>query len=119
MLSDEYRYRVLKELEINPRISQRALAQALGISLGKANFCVQALIEKGFVKAKNFKNSDNKQAYAYLLTSRGLEEKASITLKFLKSKMSEYEALKAEIERLQSEASSTDGIVQEAQGREI
>jgi EPS-associated MarR family transcriptional regulator len=110
MLTDEYRYRVLKELEINPRISQRALAQALGISLGKANFCVQGLIEKGFVKAKNFKNSDNKQAYAYLLTSRGLEEKACITLKFLKTKMAEYEALKAEIERLQQETSCADSI---------
>ena len=104
MLSDEYRYRILKELETNPQVSQRGLAKALGISLGKANFCIQALIEKGFVKVKNFKDSDSKQAYIYLLTPRGLEEKASITLKFLKSKMQEYEALKDEIAQLQQEA---------------
>ncbi len=104
MLTDEYRYRILKELEANPEISQRELAKGLGISLGKANFCIQALIEKGFVKAKNFKNSQNKKAYIYLLTAKGIEEKASITLEFLKYKMAEYQALTAEIERLQREA---------------
>lgn len=108
MLTDEYRYRILKKLETNPEVSQRELAKELGISLGKANFCIQALIEKGFVKAKNFKNSQNKKAYIYLLTAKGIEEKASITLKFLKLKMAEYQALKAEIEHLQLEAKFTN-----------
>lgn len=104
MLTDEYRYKILKELEANPEISQRELAKGLGISLGRANFCVQALIERGFVKARNFQNSQNKKAYMYYLTPKGMEAKASITLQFLKCKMAEYQTLKAEIERLQDEA---------------
>ena len=104
MLSDEYRYKILKELEANPEISQRELAKELGISLGKANFCIQALIEKGLIKARNFKNSHNKKAYIYYLTPKGIEDKASVTVQFLKIKMTEYYELKAEIERLQQEA---------------
>ena len=104
MLTDEYRYKILKELEENPEVSQRELAKRLGISLGKANFCIQALIEKGYVKAKNFHNSQNKKAYIYFLTPKGIEEKASITLRFLKCKMADYQALKTEIEGLQQEA---------------
>ena len=104
MLTDEYRYKILKELESNPEISQRELAKGLGVSLGKANFCIQALIEKGFIKAINFRNSRNKKAYIYFLTPKGIEEKASITLQFLKYKMAEYQTLKAEIEHLQREA---------------
>ena len=105
MLTDEYRYKILKELEANPKISQRELAKGLGISLGRANFCVQALIERGFVKARNFQNSQNKKAYIYCLTPKGIEARAGITLQFLKYKMAEYQALKTEIERLQVEAS--------------
>ena len=108
MLTDEYRYKILKELEANPEISQRELAKGLDISLGKANFCIQALIEKGFIKAKNFKNSQNKKAYIYYLTPKGIKAKASITLKFLKYKMVEYQALKMEIEHLQCEAKLID-----------
>lgn len=104
MLTDEYRYKILRELETNPEISQRDLARGLGISLGKANFCIKALIEKGLIKANNFRNSQNKKAYFYYLTPKGMEEKASITLRFLKCKMAEYEALKAELEQLQGEA---------------
>jgi len=104
MLTDEYRYKILKQLELNPDISQRDLARELGISLGKANYCIQALIEKGLVKTRNFKNSQNKKAYIYLLTPKGVEAKASITLKFLKYKMTEYQALKAEIQHLEQEA---------------
>ena len=111
MLTDEYRYKILKELEANPEISQRELAKGLGISLGKANFCIQALIEKGLVKAKNFRNSQNKKAYIYLLTPRGIEEKASITLQFLKYKIAEYQALKTEIEHLQHEARLIDHAI--------
>ncbi len=108
MLSDEYRYKILKELETNPEISQRELARILGISLGKANFCIQALIEKGLIKAKNFRNSSSKKNYIYFLTPKGIEEKASITLQFLRYKMSEYQALKTEIEILQREAKLID-----------
>ena len=104
MLSDEYRYKILKRLEANPEISQRELAGELGISLGRVNFCVQALIEKGLIKAKNFRNSKNKKGYAYLLTPRGIEEKAKITVEFLKIKIAEHEALTKEIKGLREEA---------------
>jgi EPS-associated MarR family transcriptional regulator len=104
MLSDEYRYKLLKRLEANPEISQRELAGELGISLGRVNYCIQALIEKGLVKANNFRNSKNKKGYAYLLTPRGIEEKARITVQFLKVKVAEHEALKKEIKSLREEA---------------
>lgn len=106
MLTDEYRYKILKLVEIKPEISQRELARELGISLGKANFCLKALIEKGFLKATNFRNSQNKLAYMYLLTPNGIEEKSSITIKFLKAKMKEYELLQTEINLLMQEAKS-------------
>jgi len=104
MLSDEYRYKILKSLEANPEISQRELAGELGISLGRVNYCIQALIEKGLVKANNFRNSKNKKGYAYLLTPRGIEEKAKITVLFLKVKIAEHAALTKEIKSLQQEA---------------
>ncbi len=104
MLTDEYRYKILRQLEANPEMTQRDLAKELGISLGKANFCIQALIKRGFIKANNFRNSQNKIAYMYYLTPKGIEAKASITLQFLKYKMAEYQALKTEIEHLQQEA---------------
>lgn len=104
MLSDEYRYKILKRLEANPETSQRELAGELGISLGRVNYCLQALIEKGLVKAGNFRNSRNKKAYAYLLTPRGLEDKARITVQFLKLKLAEHEALTIEIRKLREEA---------------
>ena len=104
MLCDEYRYKILKRLEANPEISQRELAGELGISLGRVNYCIQALIEKGLVKANNFRNSNNKRGYAYLLTPRGIEEKARITVQFLKIKIDEHEALTKEIKGLRQEA---------------
>ena len=104
MLTDEYRYKILKLVEAKPEISQRELAQQLGVSLGKANYCLKALIEKGLLKATNFRNNKNKLAYMYLLTPSGIEEKASITLRFLKYNMQEYELLQAEIEELRREA---------------
>lgn len=104
MLTDEYRYKILKQLEAYPEMTQRDLAKELGISLGKANYCIQALIEKGLIKANNFRNNQNKKAYMYYLTPQGMEAKASITLQFLKCKMAEYQALKTEIENLQDEA---------------
>jgi EPS-associated MarR family transcriptional regulator len=104
MLSDEYRYKILKYLEANPEMSQRELAGELGISLGRVNYCVQALIEKGLVKANNFRNSKNKKGYAYLLTPRGIEDKAKMTVQFLKVKLAEHEALTKEIKSLREEA---------------
>ena len=106
MLSDEYRYKILKQLEINPHISQRELAGILGISLGRVNYCIQALIEKGLVKASNFRNSSNKKSYAYLLTPKGIKEKSKITMLFLKIKLAEHETIKKEIEALQEEAAN-------------
>ena len=110
MLTDEYRYKILKILEANPEISQRDLARELDISLGRVNFCVKALIEKGLLKATNFRNSQNKLAYMYFLTPKGLEEKSVITARFLKLKILEHAALQAEIEELRKDANQTIGI---------
>jgi EPS-associated MarR family transcriptional regulator len=104
MLTDEYRYKILKLVSDNPEISQRELAQQLGVSLGRVNYCIRALMEKGLVKATNFRNSKNKLAYMYLLTPHGIEEKAAITLRFLQFKMQEYENLQSEIEELRRDA---------------
>jgi EPS-associated MarR family transcriptional regulator len=104
MFDDNTSYGLLKTLEDNPSLSQRDMAKRLGISLGKVNFCLNALVEKGCLKVNNFRNSDNKLAYAYLLTPHGLEEKARITVRFLKYKMQEYEQLRAEIKELKLEA---------------
>jgi EPS-associated MarR family transcriptional regulator len=104
MLTDEYRYKLLQLLEANPQISQRELARSLGISLGKVNYCLNALIEKGLVKARNFKNNKAKRAYIYYLTPRGFQEKAQVTVRFFRQKMAEYEALRSEIEALRREA---------------
>src|SRR5674476_583009 len=103
MLDETTNYKLLKLLEAQPQLSQRQLAQELGVSLGKVNFCLKALSEQGLLKATNFRNSKNKLAYMYLLTPNGIEEKASITLRFLKHKMQEYESLEAEIEELRRE----------------
>lgn len=103
MLGDEMRYRLMRLLEANPGMSQREAARELGISLGRLNYCVQALVRKGWVKATRFKNSRNKAAYMYLLTPRGIEEKASLTLAFLQIKTREYEMLRAEIEQIRQE----------------
>ena len=104
MFDDTTSYGLLKTLENNPSLSQRDLAKRLGISLGKVNYCLNALVEKGCLKVNNFRNSDNKLAYAYLLTPRGVEEKARFTVLFLKCKMQEYEQLRAEIIELKLEA---------------
>lgn len=103
MLSDEARYKILKTLEANPDISQRQLAVELGISLGKVNFCINALIQKGMIKARNFSKSDKKVHYLYVLTPSGIESKAALTKRFLASKIAEYTALKSEIAQLQKE----------------
>jgi len=96
-------YKLMRLIEQSPEISQRELAKALGISLGKANYCVKALIEKGWVKANNFRHSANKLGYAYLLTPEGIEQKAVLTKNFLQRKMQEYEALQQEIRELKKD----------------
>jgi len=100
MASEEMRYKLMRLLDANPKLSQRDAARELGISLGKVNYCVRALIRKGWVKASRFKNSRSKAAYMYLLTPEGIEQKASLTLEFLRIKTREYEVLRAEIEQM-------------------
>ena len=100
----EAHFKVLRLLEGNPQMNQRDLAAAAGVSLGKTNYCINALLEKGLIKVQNFKSSKRKLAYAYLLTPAGIAEKATLTQRFLTRKMEEYDALKAEIEQLKQEA---------------
>lgn len=107
MLSDETRYKILKRLQLDPDVSQRTLAAELGISVGKVNYCLKALMQKGLVKANNFRGSENKQAYLYFLTPKGIEEKTRVTFRFLKYKMTEYKTLKDEIEDLKREVTKS------------
>jgi EPS-associated MarR family transcriptional regulator len=102
-LPDESYLRVLRLLEENPHMNQRELAQALGVSLGKTNYCMKALLDKGLIKMQNFRGSQNKLAYAYLLTPSGIAAKADLTARFLKHKIAEYENLRKEIEALRRE----------------
>lgn len=104
LLTDEIRYQLLKHLEQNPSLTQRELAEVLGVSLGKTNYCLNSLIEKGWVKARNFRRNKKKLGYAYLLTPKGMEEKAQVTLQFLKIKQKEYDHLVKELEALREEA---------------
>ena len=100
---EDLRFRVLRLLQENPEMSQRDIATAVGISVGGVHYCLNALVEKGMVKLGNFSAANDKRRYAYLLTPKGLTEKAALTSRFLKRKMEEYEALKKEIETLQTE----------------
>jgi EPS-associated MarR family transcriptional regulator len=104
MLDETTHYGLLKTLEENPGLSQRDLAKRLGVSLGKVNYCLNALVEKGSLKINNFRNSNNKLAYAYLLTPQGIESRARMTVEFLQYKIYEYERLRGEIEELKREA---------------
>lgn len=103
-LHDETHLKVMRLLESTPNINQRKLAESLCLSLGKTNFCLNALLDKGLVKMENFRTSTRKLNYAYLLTPSGIAEKATLTQRFLKLKMEEYDALRAEIEQLKQEA---------------
>lgn len=102
-LQEDTYFRVMRILQENPDLTQRELADKLGISVGGLNYCLKALMDKGMVKMKNFASSKNKFGYVYVLTPSGMAEKAAITQRFLKRKMDEYEALKAEIETLRRE----------------
>ena len=105
---EEIQFSVLRRLHETPKVSQRALAKDLGVSLGTINYCFQALVEKGLVKTQNFSQSKNKLRYAYLLTPAGVAEKSKLTAEFLRRKVAEYEALRAEIEALTSEVAFTN-----------
>ena len=100
----EAHFRVLRLLEGNPQMNQRDLAAAAGVSLGKTNYCINALLDKGLIKMQNLKSNKRKLAYAYLLTPAGIAGKAALTQRFLARKMEEYDALRAEIEQLKQEA---------------
>ncbi len=104
-LQEDTYFRVMRLLEAKPDLSQRQLAEALGVSVGGLNYCLKALIQKGFVKVGNFRRSKNKFGYVYLLTPAGASEKARLTASFLQRKMQEYEVIKAEIEALTNDSS--------------
>lgn len=110
-LQEDTYFRVMRLLQENPDLTQRELAQKLGVSVGGLNYCLKALMEKGLVKMQNFQQSKNKFGYVYVLTPRGISEKAALTNRFLKRKLEEYEALKAEIEALRK-----DTVIHELQG---
>ena len=107
-MQEEAHLKVMRTIDANPQISQREIAAELGISLGKTNYCLRALTDKGFVKARNFRRSTNKIRYFYQLTPKGLEHKARLTLKFLERKRREYEALRHEIEMLSLETKTSN-----------
>ena len=108
-------FRVMRLLQDNPQMTQRELAHALGISLGGVNYCMKALIAQVWVKIQNFRNSQRKIAYAYLLTPKGITEKAALTTGFLRRKMQEFEGLKAEIRSLQQDLGKTSPASQAAE----
>jgi len=107
-IQEEARFQILRLVHENPELTQRELCERVGISLGAVNYCLRALIERGFVKASNFSRSPNKLGYAYVLTPAGIAEKTSLTARFLKRKVDEYEALKIEIQVLTDEVARND-----------
>ena len=116
-LPDDLRYQALKHLQDNPGLTQRELAERLGVSLGRTNYCLRALIDKGLLKAANFRNSQNKRGYLYKLTPNGLQEKTAMALRFIQRKERERVELLREIDELQRDlqASTTGSTGEEAQ----
>jgi EPS-associated MarR family transcriptional regulator len=116
-IQEDTHFRIMRILQENPDLTQRELAEKLGISVGGLNYCINALIEKGFVKMGNFSKSKNKFKYVYLLTPQGIAEKVSLTSRFLKRKMEDYAALKVEIESLKLEVGEdhSEGFKKRAQ----
>ena len=104
MNSQDIRLDLLRKLESNPQSTQRELSREMGVSLGKVNYCIKKLTEKGLIKLSNFTHNQNKMGYAYLLTPQGIEEKSRLTFSFLKRKVIEYEVLKKEIDALKLES---------------
>ena len=109
-MKDEITYKLLKLIEAEPHLSQREIAQEMGVSLGKTNYCLKALIDKGFIKFQNFYNNKKKSAYIYFLTPKGIEEKAEVTYRFLQGKIKEYEDIRQEIEKLKIETAEYKDI---------
>lgn len=109
-MKDEIAYKLLKLIEAEPHLSQREIAQKMGVSLGKTNYCLKALVDKGFIKLQNFYNNKKKSAYIYFLTPKGIEEKAAVTYRFLQRKIEEYEKIKVEIESLKNEAALAEEV---------
>ena len=109
-IQEDTHFRIMRILQENPDLTQRELADKLGMSVGGLNYCLNALIDKGMVKMQNFSNSKNKFKYVYLLTPMGISEKVALTTRFLSRKMEEYEALKSEIEVLKSETLGEQSI---------
>ena len=103
-LQDEIAYKLLKLIESEPHLSQREIAQKMGVSLGKTNYCLKALVDKGFIKLQNFYNNKKKSSYIYFLTPKGIVEKTEVTYRFLQRKIKEYENIKVEIASLTVEA---------------
>lgn len=107
-LREDVRFRILRLLQDNPALSQRDLARALGVSTGGIHYALRALVDKGLIKIGNFTASPDKRRYTYVLTPKGLAEKAALTGRFLRRKLQEHEALLAEIEALQAELDAND-----------
>jgi len=117
-LQDEVTYKLLKLIEADSHLSQREISKKMGVSLGKTNYCLKALIDKGFIKFQNFYNNKKKSAYIYFLTPQGIEEKAQVTYRFLQRKIKEYENIKVEIESLKNEAALSKEVRSKEMGGE-
>ncbi len=114
--NDDTLFWTLKVLQENPGVSQRTLAKEVGINVSTINFCLKALVEKGWIKMGNFSKNPDKLSYAYLLTPTGVAEKAVLTRRFLQRKMAEYEKLRGEIEALQLEAEQATSLLANESG---
>ena len=115
---DEIQLKLLKQLQKDPSLSQRRLSKELGVSLGKVNYCLKALAEKGWVKMESFVHSDHKAGYLYVLTPTGISRKAVLTVNFLRRKEAEYELLSREIEQLRDELRHLDTAQSEPDGQD-
>lgn len=111
---NESDYQILRLLQDNPNLSQREIAAEVKISIGAVNYCLRALVEKGWIKINNFRASNNRLRYAYVLTPRGLSEKSSLTRRFLQRKLTEYERIKSEIHRLKAEITDLPDLLPKA-----
>ena len=118
-LQEDTYFRVLRILQDRPDVTQREIAQLLGVSTSGLNYCLNALIDKGWVKVHNFSESKNKFGYVYLLTPSGIAEKATLTGRFLQRKLLEYEAMRAEIESLRSDSGKVDAGFETQAGTEV
>ena len=115
-MNEEVTHKLFNLIERHPNRSQRQLAAEMRISLGKTNYCIRGLIERGWLKARMFKNGNNKIAYSYIVTPKGLGEKAEITARYLRRKLHEYESLRIEIEKLRQEVA---GVCSESENSTV